>query len=68
MGYKLDVHVARTRSVYKKGNVKFEIDEYTEPEIMNVVAIEGEKEIVDNIYESIKNFDNWFFKIYWKVI
>ena len=55
LGYKLDVHVARTRSVYKKGNVKFEIDEYTEPEIMNVVAIEGEKEIVDSIYESIKN-------------
>lgn len=56
LGYKIDVQVARIRRVYKKGNVKFEIDEYTKPEIMNVVAIEGEKEIVDDIYESIKNF------------
>lgn len=58
LGYKIDVHVARTRRVYKKGNVKFEIDEYTKPEIMNVVAIEGEREIVDDIYESIKNFND----------
>lgn len=58
LGYKIDVHVARIRRVYKKGNVKFEIDEYTKPEIMNVVAIEGEKEIVDDIYESIKNLND----------
>lgn len=58
LGYKIDVQVARIRRVYKKGNVKFEIDEYTKPEIMNVVAIEGEKEIVDDIYESIKNLND----------
>lgn len=58
LGYKIDVHVVRKRSVYKKGNIKFEIDEYTRPEIMNVVSIEGKKEIVDDIYEIVKNMDN----------
>lgn len=58
LGYKIDVQVARIRRVFKKGNVKFEIDEYTKPEIMNVVAIEGEREIVDDIYESIKNLND----------
>lgn len=53
LGYKKTVHVARTRVVYQKDSVKFEIDEYTKPEKMNVVAIEGEKEKVDEIYQFI---------------
>ena len=43
----------RKRYVYKKNNAKFEIDEYSAPEKMYVVAIEGEKEEVDSIYEEV---------------
>lgn len=43
----------RERYVYIKNNVKFEIDKYIEP-IMNVVAIEGEKSLVDSVYQEIK--------------
>ncbi len=43
----------RKRYVYKKNNAKFEIDEYSAPEEMYVVAIEGEKEEVDSIYEEV---------------
>lgn len=53
LGYKKTVHINRTRIVYQKDNVKFEIDKYVEPEIMNVVAIEGEKEQVDEVYQFI---------------
>lgn len=40
----------RTRYVFEKGDVKFEIDDYTRPE-MKVVAIEGEKNQVDKLYQ-----------------
>ena len=43
----------RTRYVYEKDGVKFEIDKYVRPE-MNVIGIEGEKEKVDKIYKEIK--------------
>ncbi len=36
------------------GCVKFEIDDYITP-CMKVVAIEGEKESVDKVYEELKN-------------
>ena len=54
LGYKQIEHLVRKRKVYEKDNVRFEIDEYTEPEITNVVAIEGLKEEVDKVYESLK--------------
>lgn len=44
----------RTRYVYSKQNIKFEIDDYTRPQ-MKVVAIEGNKEEVDLVYEQIKH-------------
>lgn len=44
----------RKRYVYKKENVKFEIDEYIEP-LMNVIAIEGKKEEVDRVYKHLEN-------------
>lgn len=47
----------RTRYIYEKNNVKFEIDEYTLP-LMNVVGIEGEKNNVDRIYNEIKLKNN----------
>lgn len=43
----------RIRHVYKKDNVKFEIDDYLQPE-MKVVAIEGEPQEVDKIYKEIE--------------
>lgn len=42
----------RTRYVFEKGAVKFEIDDYTRP-AMKVVAIEGEKTQVDKVYQEL---------------
>ena len=44
----------RTRYVYEKDGVEFEIDDYTRP-VMKLVAIEGEKEKVDKVYQQIKS-------------
>ena len=43
----------RKRYVYIKNNVTFELDKYICP-LMNVVAIEGEKSEVDNVYNDLK--------------
>lgn len=56
-GYKVKKELIRKRYVYKKDNVMFEIDDYTSPEIMHVIAIEGEKEQVDKIYNEIKGIN-----------
>lgn len=42
----------RTRYVYKKDNVTFEIDDYIEPK-MQVIGIEGKKEEVDKVYSEL---------------
>ena len=61
LGFKQSADNLRTRYVYEKEGVKFEIDEYIRPK-MNVIGIEGEKEKVDEIYkflnenERIKDF------------
>lgn len=47
----------RHRICYKKRNIKFEIDEYTSPK-MKVIAIEGLKEEVDNVYKDLENIIN----------
>ena len=49
--YKKDNTIIRTRTVYKKENIKFEIDEYEYPKKYFVVAIEGEKMATDLIYK-----------------
>ena len=54
LDYKKDITLIRTRIIYEKGNVKFEIDEYESPEVYNVVAIEGEKEAVDKVYNELE--------------
>ena len=54
LGYKKKKHLVRKRYVYKKGKVKFEMDDYTKPEVMHVVAIEGDKEEATKIYNEIK--------------
>lgn len=47
----------RKRYVFEKNNVKFEIDEYIEP-FMNVVAIEGLQEKVDEVYKELEEVIN----------
>ena len=47
----------RKRYVFEKNNVRFEIDEYTEP-VMNVVAIEGLKKEVDIVYNELEDVIN----------
>ena len=54
LNYKKDNTLIRKRYVYKKGNVKFEIDDYEYPEKSYVVAIEGEKSEVDKVYNIVK--------------
>ena len=47
----------RTMYVYKKDNVKFEIDDYTRP-VMKVVGIEGKKEEVEQVYKHVLSKNN----------
>lgn len=54
LNYKKGNTLIRIRHTYTKGNVKFELDEYTKPRVTAVVAIEGEKTAVDKIYTEIK--------------
>lgn len=49
----------RTRYVFEKGDVKFEIDDYTRPQ-MKVVAIEGEKSQVDKVYQMLVSDEQVF--------
>ena len=53
LNYKKDNTLIRTRYTYKKDNIKFEFDEYVEPAKKNIIALEGQKEIVDKIWEDI---------------
>lgn len=46
--------LVRKRFVYTCNNVIFEIDKYITP-VMNVVAIEGKKDEVDNVYSELKS-------------
>lgn len=55
LGYKIHKTLKRKRLTYELNDVKFEIDEYIEPEKCFVVAIEGEKNKVDKIYSSFNN-------------
>ena len=54
LNYKKDNTLVRTRVVYQKDGVKFELDEYEEPRKTCVVAVEGVKEEVDKEYISVK--------------
>lgn len=50
--FKKVANLNRIRRVYEKNKVIFEIDEYTTPK-MNVVAIEGLRDNVDQVYKVI---------------
>lgn len=53
--YKPASVVKRFRKTYEKDDVKFEIDHYFEPYDKFVVAIEGEKEIVEKMFNNLKD-------------
>lgn len=52
--YQKYITLIRTRIVYEKDSIKFELDKYESPEKYCVVAIEGKKEEVDKIYQDIE--------------
>lgn len=51
--YKRDNTLIRTRIVYEKDEVKFEFDIYEEPRKTCVVALEGNNEKADLVYQQI---------------
>jgi len=53
--YNKDKTLIRNRVVYFKDDVTFELDNYSSPDIMFVVGIEGKKESVDKIYSMLKD-------------
>lgn len=55
LNYKKFITLVRTRTIYENYGVKFELDEYYEPEHAYVVAIEGNKPVVDLVYKEIIN-------------
>ena len=55
--YKKGKTIIRKRTIYEKDKVKFEIDEYEKPEICFVVAIEGEKEETDLVYNELESLN-----------
>jgi len=57
LNYKKDNSMKRKRTIYKGDNVKFEIDEYIEPEKAYVVSFEGDKKICDKINEDFKDLN-----------
>ena len=59
LGFKECADNYRTRYIYKKDNVKFEIDDYSSPN-MYVVGIEGEREVVDKVFEELKEINNLY--------
>ena len=55
-GYIKTSNLIRTRYIYTKEGIKFELDDYKKPN-MKVVAIEGSKTKVDKLYKEIKLLD-----------
>lgn len=58
LGYELKKTLIRKRIVYNKDDVTFELDDYTSPEIMYVVGIEGKKDNVDKVYNEVSKLIN----------
>lgn len=54
LGYEIKKILIRKRVVYCKNGVIFELDDYSSPEIMFVVGIEGQKEDVDKVYNELQ--------------
>ena len=57
LGYKKDNSMIRYRSIYTGDKIKFEIDEYLEPEKAFVVSFEGDKAICDKVNEELQDLN-----------
>ena len=57
LGFVKDTTLIRTRIIYEKNNVKFEIDKYESPYTDNVIALEGKKEDVDLEYNNLSELN-----------
>ena len=57
LGFYVVANNTRTRYEYKKDVVKFEIDDYIEPN-MKVIAIEGDRESVNAVYAIVRSLEN----------
>ncbi len=61
LDYKKAIELKRKRLVYVKDNVKFELDDYSSPNQMYVVALEGNKLDTCKIYSELhKNYNQYF--------
>ena len=58
LGFELCADNYRIRYVYKKENVKFEIDKYTSPEEYYVVGVEGDRLEVDKVFKELEDINN----------
>lgn len=54
LGFEQTSNIVRTRFVFVKDEVKFEIDDYIKPKML-VVAVEGKRDKVDKVYNEVKN-------------
>ncbi len=57
LNYKEDNFLIRERLEYEKDGVKFELDSYIYPRKTYVVAIEGDRNLVDGVYKLVKEFE-----------
>ena len=53
LGFEQTSNIVRTRFVFVKDEVKFEIDDYIKPKML-VVAVEGKRDKVDKVYNEVK--------------
>lgn len=57
LNYKEENFLLRERIEYEKDGVKFELDSYIYPRKTYVVAIEGDRNLVDGVYKIVKEFE-----------
>lgn len=57
LGYYKDNSIYRKRTIYQGENIKFEIDEYYEPECVLVLSFEGKKETCDKVYKDFEKLN-----------
>ena len=58
LGYTKDNSLYRKRTIYKGVGIKFEIDEYFEPESVLVLSFEGKKETCDKVYMEFEKLND----------
>lgn len=57
LGYVKDNSMTRNRTIYEGKQIKFEIDEYLEPEKAYVVSFEGAKKVCDELHSEMSELN-----------